>query len=50
MAFKVVLDGADKGVKFATKEEAIDFLWEELKDKMSRPDFDKIAESKIFPA
>ena len=47
MAFKVTMDGALKGVKFATKEEAIEAMWEFYKDQMSRPEFDKFIQNHI---
>jgi len=47
MPFKVILDGADKGVKFGTKEEAIESMWEIYKDKMSRPEFEAFITPKI---
>jgi len=47
MAFKVTLDGADKGVKFETKEELINAMWEIYKDKMSRPDFEAFIQKNI---
>jgi hypothetical protein len=39
-----------KGVKFATKEEAIEAMWELYKDKMSRPEFDKFIHQHITEA
>ncbi|NPV01780.1 MAG: hypothetical protein HPY53_10410 [Brevinematales bacterium] len=47
MAFKVTLEDAQKGVKFATKAELIDSIWEVYKDKMSRPDFEAFIEKHI---
>lgn len=41
MTYKVTLDGAMKGVKFESKEEAIEAIWELYKEKMPRPDFEK---------
>ncbi len=50
MAFRVTLDGAMKGIKFATKEEAKDALWDFYSDKMDRPSFDKMIEQHIEEA
>ncbi len=50
MAYRVTLDGAMKGVKFASKEEAMDAMWEFYKDKMSREEFDKFIQSHIEEA
>lgn len=47
MPFVVTLDDAQKGAKFATKEEAIEAMWELYKDKMNRGDFEKMIESHI---
>ncbi|MCX7820744.1 MAG: hypothetical protein N2258_03615 [Brevinematales bacterium] len=50
MAYRVTLDGAMKGVKFASKEEAMDAMWEFYKDKMSREEFDKFIQSHLEEA
>ncbi len=50
MAYRVTLDGAMKGVKFDTKEEAVDAIWEFYKDKMSRPDYEKFIQEHIQEA
>lgn len=47
MAFKVTIDGAMKGVKFDSKEDAIEAMWEFYKDKMSRPDFENFIQQHI---
>jgi|YNPMSStandDraft_2_1061718.scaffolds.fasta_scaffold00047_2 hypothetical protein len=47
MPYVVTLDEAQKGVKFPTKEDAIEAMWELYKDKMSRADFEKMIESHI---
>lgn len=50
MAYRVTLDGAMKGVKFSSKEEAMDAMWEFYKDKMSREEFDKFIQSHLEEA
>ncbi len=50
MAYRVTLDGAMKGVKFPSKEEAMDAMWEFYKDKMSREEFDKFIQSHLEEA
>lgn len=50
MAFRVTLDGAMKGVKFDSKEEAIDAMYEFYKDKMARPEFEKFIQGHIQEA
>ncbi len=50
MAFRVTLDGAGKGMKFDSEEEAKDAMWEFYKDQMSREDFDKFIEAHIEEA
>ncbi len=50
MPFRVTLDGAGKGMKFETKEEAKEVIWEFYKDQMSRPEFDKFIEAHIEEA
>lgn len=50
MAFRVTLDGAMKGIKFATKDEAKDALWDFYKDKMDRAAFDTMIEQHIEEA
>lgn len=40
MAFRVILEGADKGAKFDSKDEAIESMWGLYKDKMSRGDYE----------
>jgi hypothetical protein len=50
MAVRVSLDGAMKGVKFDTKEEAIDALYPFYQDKMSRPDFEKFVQEHLQEA
>lgn len=50
MAFRVTLDGAMKGVKFDSKDEAIDAMYEFYKDKMSRPEFEKFIQGHIQEA
>jgi hypothetical protein len=47
MPFKVTLESAMKGIKFATKEEAIDAMWEFYKDKMTREEFEKFIQAQI---
>ena len=47
MPFKVTLDSAMKGIKFATKEEAVDAMWEFYKDSMKREDFEKFIQAHI---
>ncbi len=47
MPFKITLDGAMKGVKFASRDEAIEAMWEFFKDKMPRTEFDKFIQSHI---
>jgi methionine synthase II (cobalamin-independent) len=47
MAVRVTLDGAMKGAKFPTKEEAIEAMWEFFKDQMSREEFEKFIQSHI---
>ncbi len=47
MPFRVTLDGAHKGAKFDTKEEAIDSMWMFYEDKMSRADFEKMINDHI---
>jgi hypothetical protein len=47
MPFKVTLDSAIKGIKFVTKEEAIDAMWEFYKDKMGREEFEKFIKDHI---
>lgn len=44
MAIRLTLDGAGKGAKFDTIEEAKDAFWELYKDKMSREEFEKLIE------
>ena len=50
MAYRVTLDGAMKGVKFASKEEAVEAMWEFYKDQMAREEFDKFILSHIQEA
>ncbi len=50
MAFSVTMDGAMKGIKFATKEEAIEAMWEFYKNKMQRADFEKFIQEHIQEA
>jgi len=47
MPFKVTLDNAMKGVKFESKEEAMEALWEFYKDSMKREEFEKFIQSHI---
>jgi hypothetical protein len=50
MAYRVTMDGAMKGVKFDSKEEAVDAMWEFYKDKMPRPEFEKFIQAHIQEA
>ena len=50
MAYRVTLDGAMKGIKFSSKEEAIEAMWEFYKDKMSKEDFIKFIQSHLEEA
>lgn len=50
MPYRVTLDGAQKGAKFESVDEAKDVLWELYKDKMSRDEFDKMIEAHIEEA
>ena len=47
MPFRVILDGAGKGAKFATKEEAIDSMWTLYESQMDRAEFDKMIDGKV---
>lgn len=48
MSFKVTLEGAGKGAKFATREEAVETMWMFYQDKMSRADFDAFIKDHII--
>jgi len=50
MAYRVTLDGSMKGIKFSSKEEAIEAMWEFYKDKMSKEDFIKFIQSHLEEA
>lgn len=50
MAYRVTLDGASKGAKFDSVEEAKDSLWLLYQDKMSREEFEKMIEEHIEEA
>lgn len=41
MPFVVIIEGAEKGPKFNSREEALEGMWNLLKDKMSKEEFDK---------
>ncbi len=47
MPYKVTIEGAMKGIKFSTKEEAIEAMWEFYKDSMQKADFDKFISEHI---
>ncbi len=47
MPFKITLDSAMKGIKFASKDEAIEAMWEFFKDKMKREEFEKFIQAHI---
>lgn len=47
MSFRIVLDGAEKGAKFESKEEAKTTLWELYKDKMSEDEFNKFIDQHL---
>lgn len=47
MPFRVTLDGAGKGAKFTTKEEAIESMWMLYEDKMDKAEFDKMIAGKV---
>lgn len=50
MAYRVTLDGAGKGAKFDSIDEAKDTFWMLYQDKMSRDEFDKMIEDHIEEA
>lgn len=50
MAFRITMDGAMKGIKFETREEAIEAMWQFFKDKMPRSEFDQFIKSHIEEA